>query len=335
MDNHTQYSGFAGVDLAKKVMQIHFVTEDGEITDKSTKRAEFLDFFRNRTKCLIGMEACGASQDWARKLEAMGHEVHLMSPKAVKPFVSGQKNDYNDAIGIYKAMFNGVRRVPVKSTEIRDLQTLRRIRSQVTKDKVKEINHVRGLLAEYGIVLGKSITAFNKGISSALESLKERGDVSPLVAEELRTTVEAIKAKIERQKKLDQETLFHFASIMQNVADQASSLERKAIDIEREVDDMKMAEYMEDHIGETFEGIVSSITNFGMFVELPNTIEGLIRMEDLVDDFYYFDNINLQLIGKRTGRRFKMSDKVKIKVSAASISARKDACIPSEELSNK
>lgn len=186
-------------------MQIHFVTGDGEITDKQVKRAEFLDFFRNRTKCLIGMEACGASQDWARKLEAMGHEVHLMSPKAVKPFVSGQKNDYNDAIGIYKAMFNGVRRVPVKSTEIRDLQTLRRIRSQVTKDKVKEINHVRGLLAEYGIVLGKSITAFNKGISSALESLKERGDVSPLVAEELRTTVESIKTKIERQKRLDRE----------------------------------------------------------------------------------------------------------------------------------
>ena len=135
----------------------------------------------------------------------MGHEVHLMSPKAVKPFVSDQKNDYNDAIGIYKAMFNGVRRVPVKSTEIRDLQTLRRIRSQVTKDKVKEINHVRGLLAEFGIVMGKSLNAFNKDISSALEILTERGDVSPLVAEELRTTVEAIKAKIERQKKLDRE----------------------------------------------------------------------------------------------------------------------------------
>ena len=156
MDNHTQYSGFAGVDLAKKIMQIHFVTEDGEITDRQVKRAEFLDFFRNRSKCLIGMEACGASQDWARKLEAMGHEVHLMSPKAVKPFVSGQKNDHNDAIGIYKAMFNGVRRVPVKSTEIRDLQTLRRIRSQVAKDRIKEINHVRGLLAEYGIVMGRS-----------------------------------------------------------------------------------------------------------------------------------------------------------------------------------
>lgn len=205
MGNHTQYSGFASVDLAKKVMQIHFVTEDGEITDKSVKRAEFLDFFKNRSKCLIGMEACGSSQDWARKLEAMGHEVLLMSPKAVKPFVSGQKNDHSDAIGIYKAMFNGVRRVPLKSTEIRDLQTLRRIRSQVTKDRVKEINHVRGLLAEYGIVMGKSLSAFNKDISSALESLKERGDVSPLVADELRTTVESIKTKIERQKKLDRE----------------------------------------------------------------------------------------------------------------------------------
>ena len=81
---------------------------------------------------------------------------------------------------------------------------------------------------------------------------------------------------------------------------------------------MKMAEYMEEHIGERFEGIISSITNFGMFVELPNTIEGLIRNEDLVDDYYFFDEVNLQLIGKRTGKRFKMSDKVKVEVVRAS-----------------
>ena len=120
------------------------------------------------------------------------------------------------------------------------------------------------------------------------------------------------------ENKIDEDTLVHFASIMQNVADQSSSLERKAIDIEREVDDMKMAEYMEEHIGERFEGIISSITNFGMFVELPNTIEGLIRNEDLVDDYYFFDEVNLQLIGKRTGKRFKMSDKVKVEVVRAS-----------------
>ena len=124
--------------------------------------------------------------------------------------------------------------------------------------------------------------------------------------------------KIVESSQIDEDTLVHFASIMQNVADQSSSLERKAIDIEREVDDMKMAEYMEEHIGERFEGIISSITNFGMFVELPNTIEGLIRNEDLVDDYYFFDEVNLQLIGKRTGKRFKMSDKVKVEVVRAS-----------------
>lgn len=124
------------------------------------------------------------------------------------------------------------------------------------------------------------------------------------------------------KNKIDESTLIHFASIMQSIADQASSLERKAIEIEREVDDMKMAEYMEDHIGETFEGIISSVTNFGMFVELPNTIEGLIRNEDLVDDYYFYDEINLQLIGKRTGKRFKMSDKVKVEVIRASKSER-------------
>lgn len=120
------------------------------------------------------------------------------------------------------------------------------------------------------------------------------------------------------KKDMDEKTLKHYGSIMQSIADKASALERKAIDIEREVDDMKMAEYMEDHIGETFEGIISSITNFGMFVELPNTIEGLIKMEDLSDDYYFFDEINLQLIGKRTGKHFKMSDKVKVKVVNAS-----------------
>lgn len=118
--------------------------------------------------------------------------------------------------------------------------------------------------------------------------------------------------------KIDQDTLIHFSSIMQDVADKASALERKAVDIEREVDDMKMAEYMEDHIGEVYEGIISSVTNFGMFVELPNTIEGLVRMEDLSDDYYFYDEVNLQLIGKRTGKHFKMSDKVKVKVANAS-----------------
>lgn len=120
------------------------------------------------------------------------------------------------------------------------------------------------------------------------------------------------------QKKFDEETIFHYSAIMQDIAEKTSAAERRAVDIEREVDDMKMAEYMEEHIGEVFEGLISSVTNFGMFVELPNTIEGLVRMDALSDDYYFYDEVNLQLIGQRTGKRFKMSDKVKVKVVNAS-----------------
>lgn len=120
------------------------------------------------------------------------------------------------------------------------------------------------------------------------------------------------------EKKFDQDTLFHFGAIMPDIAEKTSAAERRAVDIEREVDDMKMAEYMEEHIGEVFEGIISSVTNFGMFVELPNTIEGLVRMDALSDDYYFYDEVNLQLVGQRTGKRFKMSDKVKVKVVNAS-----------------
>ena len=75
---------------------------------------------------------------------------------------------------------------------------------------------------------------------------------------------------------------------------------------------------MEKHIGEEFEGIISSITNFGFFVELDNTIDGLVHVSDLVDDFYFFDEKNLRYVGQRTGKVFKMSDRVKVKVSSAS-----------------
>lgn len=120
------------------------------------------------------------------------------------------------------------------------------------------------------------------------------------------------------EKKLDDDTIRHYQEIMPEIALQSSSREREAIDIEREVDDMKIAEYMEKHIGEEFEGIISSVTNFGFFVELDNTIDGLVHVTDLSDDFYFFDEKNLRYIGQRTGKVFKMSDRVKVRVSSAS-----------------
>ena len=108
-----------------------------------------------------------------------------------------------------------------------------------------------------------------------------------------------------------------FEEMIPVLAEQSSNRERIAIDIEREVEDMKKAEFMSHHVGEVFDGYISSITNFGFFVSLPNTIEGLVHMTSLTDDYYVYDEKNLILIGEHTGRMFKMSDPVKVRVIEA------------------
>lgn len=94
---------------------------------------------------------------------------------------------------------------------------------------------------------------------------------------------------------------------------QSSEKERVAQEAEREVDDLKKAEYMLDKIGEEFDGMISSVTSFGMFVELPNTIEGLVHVTELDDDYYIFDEAHLALIGEKTKNMHKLGDEVKVK----------------------
>lgn len=110
----------------------------------------------------------------------------------------------------------------------------------------------------------------------------------------------------------------HYQQVIPYLAEQSSNREREAIDIEREVMDMKMAEYMNDHIGEEYEGMISSVTSFGFFVELPNTIDGLVHVNDLTDDYYHYDEKNLMLVGERNGKTYKLSDKVKVRVASCS-----------------
>jgi transposase len=94
-----------GVDIAKRVFQLHWVEpETGEIVTLQLKREKFLEHFANRASCVIGMEACGGSQHWARSLQKLGHQVKLLSARMVKPFVVGNKNDVADARGIWTAM---------------------------------------------------------------------------------------------------------------------------------------------------------------------------------------------------------------------------------------
>ena len=102
------------------------------------------------------------------------------------------------------------------------------------------------------------------------------------------------------------------------LGDQTSECERAAIECEREVDDMKKAEYMQEHIGEEYDGIISSVLNFGMFVELPNLIEGLVRYESMKDDVYTFDETTFTVRGNQNKKGYRLGDKVKVKVIAAS-----------------
>lgn len=104
-------------------------------------------------------------------------------------------------------------------------------------------------------------------------------------------------------------------------ARQSSDMERLAQEAEREVDDLKKAEYMSKRIGEEFNGIISSVTNFGMFVEIPNTIEGLVHISTLEDDYYVYDEKHLSLIGERTRNIYKLGDEVRINVSKVDLDA--------------
>jgi transposase len=175
-----------GVDIAKRVFQLHWVEpETGEIVALQLKRERFLEHFANRSTCLIGMEACGGSQHWARSLQKLGHEVRLVSGQMVKPFVVGNKNDSADARGIWMAIQQpGIKAVAVKSEEQQAVLALHRMRGQLVKFRTAQINGLRGLLTEYGEVMPQGRAGIKRDIPGALGRLSER--LPAIVIETLR-----------------------------------------------------------------------------------------------------------------------------------------------------
>ena len=132
------------------------------------------------------------------------------------------------------------------------------------------------------------------------------------------TTVHRLLRKYLFSKNTDADTVRYWEQKLVPLCEHTSERERASIECEREVDDMKMAEYMEDHIGEEFTGVVSGVMSFGMFVELPNKIEGLVRVDDLTDDHYTYDESTQSLIGNNNKRGYRLGDDVTIIVKAAS-----------------
>ena len=137
---------------------------------KKLERSKVLEFFVNLPPCLIGMEACGSSHYWARKLQAMGHVVKLMAPQFVKPYVKTNKNDAADAEAICEAVSRpNMRFVPIKTDEQQAILSVHRVRQSFVKARTAQANQIRGLLAEFGVVIPQGIAHIAKRVPQLTE----------------------------------------------------------------------------------------------------------------------------------------------------------------------
>jgi transposase len=160
-----------GIDLAKNVFQVHGVDQVGRtVLRKRLRRAEVTAFMARLPSCVVGLEACCGAHYWARVLEGLGHQVKLIAPQFVKPYVKSNKNDANDAEAICEAVGRPhMRFVHRKSIEQQDVQALHRVRSRLIGSRTALVNQIRGLLAEYGVVLPQSIGQVRRGLPTVLE----------------------------------------------------------------------------------------------------------------------------------------------------------------------
>jgi len=148
-----------GLDLAKNVFQVHRINEDEEVAfNRPLRRAQLLRFFSKLDPCLIGMDACSSAHQWVRELTAFGHEVRLIPPIYVKPYVKRGKSDAIDAEAICEAVTRPTMRfVAIKTVEQQILLSLHRARSLLVRQRTQLINGLRGMIAEFGVYIAKSL----------------------------------------------------------------------------------------------------------------------------------------------------------------------------------
>lgn len=196
-----------GIDLAKNVFQLHGANERGKkVLTKRVRRSRLLEHIANLSPCLIGMEACGGSHYWARKFREYGHEVKMMSPQFVKPYVKSNKNDAADAEACCEAVMRPTMRfVPIKEVAQQDVQALHRVRSRLMKQRTQLTNQARGLLAEYGIVIAKGIASLRRRLPDVLEDAEN--ELTPASRELFQDSYDellVLTQKIEKyEKKID------------------------------------------------------------------------------------------------------------------------------------
>jgi transposase len=196
-----------GIDIAKRVFHAVGTDETGKIVfRKRLSRQELMPFIAKLPPVLIGMEACGGAHYWARRFGEHGHDVKLMAPQFVKPYVKSNKNDMRDAEAIAEAVTRPTMRfVPIKAIDQQDIQALHRVRERLMGERTALVNEVHGLMQEYGIVMPKGVSQFRQAVVDRLES--EQDKLTALSQEMFRKLVEEFIALEEQlayyQDKLD------------------------------------------------------------------------------------------------------------------------------------
>lgn len=154
------------------IYAIHGVDRKGKtVLKKKLMRDQVLCFISNLPKCLIGMEACGGANYWAREITRLGHEVKLIAPQFVKPYVKTNKNDEADAEAICEAVSRpNMRFVPIKSVEQQDMLSIHRVRARLVKNRTALANEIRGLLLEFGIIIPQGINKITNKLTEILDS---------------------------------------------------------------------------------------------------------------------------------------------------------------------
>ena len=203
-----------GIDLAKSVFAVSGADSSGRVVvRRQLRRAQVLNFMGGLARCVVGMEASGGAQYWARQFTALGHEVRLMSPALVMPYRKGNKTDRNDADAILEAVTRpSMRFVTVKSVAQQDLLALHRVRTQLVKNRTALCNLLRGLLRERGVVVRSGVAGLKRGLPPALadESSELSGEMRELLSEmsqwlqTLEQRIASCEARITRKFKHDE-----------------------------------------------------------------------------------------------------------------------------------
>lgn len=193
------------IDISKSIFHVVELGPDGqELMRKALKRNKFLSWIARREPTLICMEACSTSNYWARKFQELGFEVRLIPAQFAKPFLQGNKNDFNDALAIGESANRPkMHAVPVKTIEQQDQQSIRRIRSQLVAQRTAVVNQTRGLMAEYGLVMSTGVAQFKNRVPELLEDAEN--ELSTVMREALARQYEYFSFLNEQIKHYDKQ----------------------------------------------------------------------------------------------------------------------------------